>query len=404
MSNPTWIPLHRTPKYPHHFAGIEAFMSKAKSGSLPKFSFIEPAWYLKEHGIGWNGNDYHPPGNVGCGEQFVHELYTALQSNPEAWAKTLLIINFDEHGGTYDHVTPPDTVAPWHHPADGTLPPDDFEVPFSFTKLGVRVPLLLVSPLIDEKTVIRAKGSIPFDHSSVLATVLDHFGIDREKWLLGSRVLHASSFTDVITLSPGQARTNVEISAPLSNTCKPNKSQPPNELQSMIMHRYLVHTARRNNFSLPLLNQLYHGSIKSVKTMEDLNELSRKILATLKRRAPQMKLPKAVIAPDEVLQRELNNIDVAYNPDLYDAIHTYLGPATHDRDASLVACSDPEELKTVKKNFLEGKLNMPASPDLDEVIETVCTKMGTSNRHKSRTTFYYLLVILLNKEDVFIKA
>lgn len=395
---------YRLPLYPDHFSDITDFMSKAESGNLPKFSFIEPACFFEEDGIGWNGNDYHPPGNVGCGEQFVHKLYNTLKSNPEAWAKTLLIINFDEHGGTYDHVTPPDTLAPWHNPVDGTLPPDDFDVPFSFTKLGVRVPLLLVSPLIDEKTVIRSATETPFDHTSVLATVLDHFGIAREKWQLGSRTANAPTFGDVITLTPQNARINIDIDSPLDNTCKPGKFHYPNELQHMIMHRYLIHTAKRNNYSRELLDKLYEGHIDQVNTMDDLNEMGKNILHTLKKRAPKLKLPTVSEAPDEVLQRELDRMSVLYKTELYEAIHKYLGPAVYDRDASLVACSDPQELQTVKKNFLEGKLNMPESDKLDELIEEVCTKMGQSNRHKNRTAFYYLLVVLLKKESVFLEG
>ncbi|MCE7996860.1 MAG: DUF2853 family protein, partial [Roseivirga sp.] len=80
----------------------------------------------------------------------------------------------------------------------------------------------------------------------------------------------------------------------------------------------------------------------------------------------------------------------------------HLGPAIHDRDASLVACSDPEELKTVKESFLMGKLGMPDSPRLDEVIEQVCEALGKSNRNKHRATFYYLLTGILKRESVFI--
>jgi hypothetical protein len=63
-----------------------------------------------------------------------------------------LIITFDEHGGCYDHVpTPP----PW------TCSPDGIVIPygqpggtgFVFNRFGVRVPAVLVSPLIEAGTV-----------------------------------------------------------------------------------------------------------------------------------------------------------------------------------------------------------------------------------------------------------
>ena len=49
---------------------------------------------------------YHPPQNVAPGEHFVAKILNALQNSPN-WNDSLLIINFDEHGGTYDHIPPP---------------------------------------------------------------------------------------------------------------------------------------------------------------------------------------------------------------------------------------------------------------------------------------------------------
>src|SRR5439155_627576 len=86
-------------------------------------------------------------------EQFMHDAYEALRSGA-GWAKTLLVITYDEHGGCYDHVPPP----------AGATPPDNSagEFGFDFTRFGVRVPAVLVSPLIPAGTVFRAPaGSIP---------------------------------------------------------------------------------------------------------------------------------------------------------------------------------------------------------------------------------------------------
>ena len=98
---------------------------------------------------------------------------------------------------------------------------------------------------------------------------------------------------------------------------------------------------------------------------------------------------------------EMNGMGLQHHEELYHAILNYLGPSIHQKDASLVACSDPKELETIKRNFLIGKLGLEDGPKLDEAIEQVCGAMGTSNRNKHRATFYYLLVGILKKEEVF---
>lgn len=89
---------------------------------------------------------------------------------------------------------------------------------------------------------------------------------------------------------------------------------------------------------------------------------------------------------------------------LYDAIAKHLGPSIHDKDAALVACSDPAEKETIKKNFLIGHLGLNDAPELDQAIDQVCGLLGKDNKKKHRVTFYYLLVGLLNLEHRFIDA
>lgn len=70
-------------------------------------------------------------------------------------------------------------------------------------------------------------------------------------------------------------------------------------------------------------------------------------------------------------------------------------------DTRLVACSDPKELVTVRKNFLQKKLGLNKSDaELDALIAGVCEKMKAS-RQKQRLTFYYLLVEASKSQKVF---
>ncbi|TWP37149.1 alkaline phosphatase family protein [Leekyejoonella antrihumi] len=142
-----------------HFAD---FRTDAAAGTLPDYSFLEPSWSS-------TGNSQHPNYNVALGEQLLLDTYRAVRDGPD-WNSTLLIITYDEHGGCYDHVSPP-----W-----GATAPDDSqgEFGFDFTRFGPRVPTVLVSPLIPAGTVHRVPiGSVPFDHTSILATIEHRFGV-----------------------------------------------------------------------------------------------------------------------------------------------------------------------------------------------------------------------------------
>lgn len=76
----------------------------------------------------------------------------------------------------------------------------------------------------------------------------------------------------------------------------------------------------------------------------------------------------------------------------------HLGIALQSRDSSLVSCSDPEELKTVRESWLKNKLGATQRDDeLDSMIEDVCATMKDEKSNKSRVTFYYLLAEKMGK-------
>jgi phospholipase C len=127
------------------------FQADAAAGQLPAYAFLEPSWSSR-------GNSQHPNYDVARGEQLLLETYHTLRTSP-VWASTLLIITYDEHGGCYDHLGPP----------SGATPPDTSvgEFGFDFTRFGLRVPTVLVSPLIEAATVFRIPaGRVPLDHTS----------------------------------------------------------------------------------------------------------------------------------------------------------------------------------------------------------------------------------------------
>jgi phospholipase C len=160
----------------------EDFAQDAAAGTLPAYSFIEPRFFADPL-TGAMPNDEHPPHNVARGEQLVASVYNALRAGP-GWGKTLFIITCDEHGGCYDHVVPPAATPPGPPYSDG----------FHFDRFGVRVPTVIVSPFVPEGSILRAPGAVPFDHTSIIATLRALFGIGP----LTARDAAAPSILDVL--------------------------------------------------------------------------------------------------------------------------------------------------------------------------------------------------------------
>jgi phospholipase C len=151
--------------YQHEFA------EDAKNGILPSYTFIEPRYFVSRF-RSKVPNDQHPPTNLIHAEQLIAETYNALRQGPN-WARTLFIVTYDEHGGTFDHVSPPPAVPPGPPYGDG----------FTFNRFGARVPAVIISPLIPAGSVIRpppsedqAEGT-PFDHTSIIKTVQELFDL-----------------------------------------------------------------------------------------------------------------------------------------------------------------------------------------------------------------------------------
>jgi phospholipase C len=123
---------------------------------------IEPAYGDAPRIGGSLPNDNHPPLPVAPGEALLLQVYEALTCNPERWARTLLIVTYDEHGGFFDHVPP---LPIRYDPAPNAV----FRDPFLST--GLRVPALVVSPLVSPMSVF--DGIL--DHTSILQLLAEKF-------------------------------------------------------------------------------------------------------------------------------------------------------------------------------------------------------------------------------------
>ena len=91
------------------------------------------------------------------------------------------------------------------------------------------------------------------------------------------------------------------------------------------------------------------------------------------------------------------------NGNVVRAILESFGEAVNDRDAMTVACSQPKELRYIKRNLLRGRLNLESSDEvLDNALQEVCEQMGRSNRNKSSVTYYYLITERFGKLPVWL--
>ncbi len=121
------------------------FEYDAKHDKLPAVSWIIPTSFQSEH------PDYMPAD----GATFVASKIDAIASNPDVWAKTVFILNYDENDGLFDH------VPPMQSPPEGTAKEFVGGLPIGG---GFRVPCVIVSPWTAGGWV----SSESFDHTSVL--------------------------------------------------------------------------------------------------------------------------------------------------------------------------------------------------------------------------------------------
>jgi len=161
------------------------------------------------------GNSQHPNYDVALGEQLIHDVYYAVY-NGKAWEQTLLIITYDEHGGCYDHVAPPLGAVPSYNSPG--------EYGFDFKRFGVRVPTIIVSPLIAPGTIFRVPAdTMPLDHTSILKTVEKRWGLNP----LTARDAAAPDVGDVLTVNTPRADDPLKgVKVPQASGKDPAKGQP----------------------------------------------------------------------------------------------------------------------------------------------------------------------------------
>ena len=191
---------------------MDEFYKDAAEGTLPSYSFIEPRLMI-DH------NDMHPPiadplvtSSVLAGELLINEVYQAIRKG-KAWERTLFIITFDEHGGCFDHVSPPAAVPPLKDRSPG-------QMDFTFDRLGIRIPAIVISPYVEAGTVVNTL----FDHTSIIKTASNKWGLshlterDKAATDLGGILTRDTPRDDFPEVTPRPyTPTGVSEDAPLSD-------------------------------------------------------------------------------------------------------------------------------------------------------------------------------------------
>jgi phospholipase C len=181
------------------------FLTDAKNGTLPFYSFLCPRYSNAPEG---RASSQHAPDDVRFGDKLIADVYAALR-NGKDWESTLLIITYDEHGGYFDHVPPPAV-----EPPDDAVSPNPYMLSqhgfnkgnyvFDFTRLGFRVPAVLVSPWIKAGTIDKTE----YRHTSILRFIGDLLGTPP----LTKRDQTAKSFAAVLALAA--PRTDCPLTVP----------------------------------------------------------------------------------------------------------------------------------------------------------------------------------------------
>src|SRR5262245_8260674 len=174
--------LFATRKYDDITHPIQQFWQDARDGRLANVVFVDPDFTDEAEDAG-TSNDYHPWGNPLVAEGFVAAVHDALAQSPQ-WDRMVFVLNFDEHGGFFDHVQPPACQD------DTIVPPDRFGRRPDLQRLGFRVPAIAMGPFAPR----RIEQAGPYEHCSILRMIEWRWG--PEPMTLRDR--HARNFAEAL--------------------------------------------------------------------------------------------------------------------------------------------------------------------------------------------------------------
>ena len=148
------------------------FLADCAAGTLPNVSYVDPRF--EDEGSGTSGDD-HPLSDLRAGDAFLSEVYHAVANSP-LWDRTVLVVNYDEWGGFFDHVAPP-RLAPGNQYMDTKDVVRNAHGAITHVLGGFRVPCIIASPFTRGNPERPRISSTMFDHTSVLAMIEANWGL-----------------------------------------------------------------------------------------------------------------------------------------------------------------------------------------------------------------------------------
>jgi phospholipase C len=191
-----WVPVLNIarflddPELSSHIVDLSEYYTDLENGTLPAVAYIAPA-----------GASEHPPGSIRSGQKFVKSLIQALMRS-SAWENSAFLVTYDDWGGWYDHVLPPQVDEHGY---------------------GMRVPAFMVSAYAKrghiEKTVL--------DFTSIMKFIEENWGIEP----LAERDVNANNFLTAFDFS---APPREPVFIPFERVVKEERVEP---------RRYVIYAA-----------------------------------------------------------------------------------------------------------------------------------------------------------------
>ena len=178
------------------------------------YTFIEPRYdtISQQLGLSFVNNSQHPANSVALGEALIKEVYETIRNSPR-WNQSMLIITWDEHGGFYDHITPPRAakIPTKSHP-NGIEGKDHG---FMFDQYGPRVPAIVISPWCPQNMIEHRQ----LEHSFIPATIEQLFGLspltNRDRGVVGLQTLATLTAPRTVTTQIPNPVTAAEPNGPV---------------------------------------------------------------------------------------------------------------------------------------------------------------------------------------------